>query len=332
MAEFDFPSTSLTNGQTYTANGVTFVWDSTNGAWKKNPASATKGQKGEPSTVAGPPGADGNDGNDGTPGTPGSSIKGEPGADNSTKGQKGEAGADNSTKGQKGEPSTVAGPPGADNSTKGQKGEQGTSGSATINNNADNRVITGSSTSGELNGEQNFTYDGNNATLTHTSGQIDLNASDGSIEITRTSSGAFIDFKNDVNEDSDARITENGGGFIMTGVIQNASVASAWVQFNGTGTVSIQSDINVSTITDYGVGDYQVNYSNQLKDGNNSTTDYQAISLAITGTVYNVPGQLAHTHPFVYTADKNHVRFLCYKTEQSTHRADQPYAGVIVFS
>ena len=75
------------------------------------------------------------------------------------------------------------------------------------------------------------------------------------------------------------------------------------VQFNGTGTVSIQSDVN-STITDYGVGDYQVNYSNQLKDGNNSTTDYQAISLAITGTVYNVPGQLAHTHPFVYTADK----------------------------
>ena len=45
MAAFNFPN-SPNNGDTYTANGVTFVYDSTNGAWKKNPASATKGQKG----------------------------------------------------------------------------------------------------------------------------------------------------------------------------------------------------------------------------------------------------------------------------------------------
>ena len=52
MAAFDFPS-NPNNGDTYTANDVTFVYDSTNGAWRKNPASATKGQKGEPSTSAG---------------------------------------------------------------------------------------------------------------------------------------------------------------------------------------------------------------------------------------------------------------------------------------
>ena len=66
MAAFDFPS-NPSNGDTYTANGVTFVYDSSNGAWKKNPASLSKGVKGEPGT----------------------SIKGDKG-DN--KGQKGEPG------------------------------------------------------------------------------------------------------------------------------------------------------------------------------------------------------------------------------------------------
>ena len=46
MAAFDFPS-NPSNGDTYTANGVTFVYDVSNGAWKKNPASATQGDKGQ---------------------------------------------------------------------------------------------------------------------------------------------------------------------------------------------------------------------------------------------------------------------------------------------
>jgi hypothetical protein len=44
----------------------------------------------------------------------------------------------------------------------------------TINNNADNRVITGSGTSGTLNGETNFTYDGTDLILT--SGSANSNA------------------------------------------------------------------------------------------------------------------------------------------------------------
>ena len=45
--------------------------------------------------------------------------------------------------------------------TSGSSGSSGTSGTATINNNADNRIITGSATAGELNGESNLTFDGN---------------------------------------------------------------------------------------------------------------------------------------------------------------------------
>lgn len=42
----------------------------------------------------------------------------------------------------------------------------------------------------------------------------------------------------------------------------------AWVNFNGTGTVAIRASGNVSSITDNGVGDYTVNFSNALQDQN----------------------------------------------------------------
>jgi uncharacterized protein (AIM24 family) len=44
----------------------------------------------------------------------------------------------------------------------------------------------------------------------------------------------------------------------------------AWVNFNGTGTVAIRASGNVSSITDNGVGDYTVNFTNAMPDGNYS--------------------------------------------------------------
>ena len=40
----------------------------------------------------------------------------------------------------------------------------------------------------------------------------------------------------------------------------------AWVNFNGTGTVAIRASLNVSSITDNGVGDYTVNFTTALAD------------------------------------------------------------------
>ena len=48
--------------------------------------------------------------------------------------------------------------------------------------------------------------------------------------------------------------------------------AKAWVNFNGTGTVSIRADGNVSSITDEGTGQYKVNFSSSLGDVNYSAT------------------------------------------------------------
>ena len=66
-------------------------------------------------------------------------------------------------------------------------------------------------------------------------------------------------------------------------------------------------DMNVSTITDYGVGDYQVNFTRQLRNSSNNVTDYLAVSFAINGGVYNVSGQLAHTHAL--STGNGHVDF-----------------------
>jgi hypothetical protein len=47
-------------------------------------------------------------------------------------------------------------------------------------------------------------------------------------------------------------------------------VCKAWVNFNGTGVVSIRDSFNVSSITDNGVGDYTVNFENAMNDENYS--------------------------------------------------------------
>lgn len=47
-------------------------------------------------------------------------------------------------------------------------------------------------------------------------------------------------------------------------------VAKAWINFNGTGVVSIRDDFNVSNIIDNGVGDYIINFSSPFANTNYS--------------------------------------------------------------
>jgi hypothetical protein len=44
--------------------------------------------------------------------------------------------------------------------------------------------------------------------------------------------------------------------------------ARAWVNFNGTGTVAIRDDRNVTSITDYGTGTYGVNFTTAMPNAN----------------------------------------------------------------
>lgn len=59
----------------------------------------------------------------------------------------------------------------------------------------------------------------------------------------------------------------------------------AWVNFNGTGTVAIREDGNVTSITDNGTGDYTVNFTTAMPDANysaNVTTQTGGIASAVT--------------------------------------------------
>ena len=78
-------------------------------------------------------------------------------------------------------------------------------------------------------------------------------------------------------------LTTNGAGaFSFTTVSGGGggSGAAAWVTFNGTGTPSITQQSNVASITDLGVGRYQINFSSALSSAN----------YALAGFVYDSAG------------------------------------------
>jgi hypothetical protein len=130
MAAFDFPN-SPSVGNTYTANGVTFQWNGS--VWTRY--SASTGAQGS----TGPTGAQGAVGSTGAQGATGST---------------GPTGAQGAT-----------GPTGA----QGAQGHQGTAGSSTtINSNTNNYVVTATGTANTLQGEANFTWDGNKIHATAT--------------------------------------------------------------------------------------------------------------------------------------------------------------------
>lgn len=53
---------------------------------------------------------------------------------------------------------------------------------------------------------------------------------------------------------------------------QTGTLCRAWVNFNGTGTVAIRASFNVSSITDNGTGNYNVNFTTAMPDA-----DYAAL-------------------------------------------------------
>ena len=65
-----------------------------------------------------------------------------------------------------------------------------------------------------------------------------------------------------------ARITSDGDFRFNSGYgsVATAFGVRAWVNFQGTSTVTIRDSGNVSSITDNGTGDYTVNFSNAMPD------------------------------------------------------------------
>jgi hypothetical protein len=58
----------------------------------------------------------------------------------------------------------------------------------------------------------------------------------------------------------------------------------AWVNFNGTGTVAIRDSGNVSSITDNGTGDYNVNFTTAMPDVNYSISGLSSLTVTANQT------------------------------------------------
>jgi len=103
--------------------------------------------------------------------------------------------------------------------------------------------------------------------------------------------------------------------------------ARAWVNFNGTGTVAIRSSGNVSSITDRGLGYYQVNYTTAMPDAN-----YAAIASPSGQYGTNMGGQTG-----MYTTNSNtefaplttSCRFVF--NNYSSNNYDATYVNFVVF-
>ena len=74
------------------------------------------------------------------------------------------------------------------------------------------------------------------------------------------------------NAVSTSKLLDSAVTTAKLGSNEQAGLAKAWVNFNGTGTVAIRAAFNVSSITDNGVGDYTVNFTAALADANYAPT------------------------------------------------------------
>ena len=65
-----------------------------------------------------------------------------------------------------------------------------------------------------------------------------------------------------------ATIQDTSGNNSSTPAQVAGGRAKAWVNFNGTGTVAIRDDFNVSSITDHASGDYTANFTTAMANAN----------------------------------------------------------------
>jgi len=73
------------------------------------------------------------------------------------------------------------------------------------------------------------------------------------------------------------------------------TLCRAWVNFNGTGTVAIRDDFNVSSITDNGTGDYTVTFTNAMPSANYAVTLGYETSVASSNVIRVENGTQATT-------------------------------------
>ena len=100
-----------------------------------------------------------------------------------------------------------------------------------------------------------------------------------------------------VNSDAD-------GVAVGTGGISQARVAKAWVNFDGSGTVSIRDSYNIASVTDNGTGDWTLNYSTAMSNTSYVVFGNGANVIGVSGTVMTQTWTAEQTTPFTTSASR----------------------------
>ncbi len=112
--------------------------------------------------------------------------------------------------------------------------------------------------SGNASGTGTFTIASPNSNTDRT---LSLPDASGTVQVSGNPiSGTTASFSGNVTLGSSVLATPTGSAPSYT--------CRAWVNFNGTGTVAIRASGNVTSITDNGTGDYTVNFTTAMPDGN----------------------------------------------------------------
>jgi len=90
-----------------------------------------------------------------------------------------------------------------------------------------------------------------------------------------------------------------GNNSIATSFVANGS-AKAWINFNGTGTVAIRDSFSVSSISDAGTGNYDINLASAMANANYANSGMSADLAAGAYVCYESPSTIATTAIGIY--------------------------------
>ena len=106
--------------------------------------------------------------------------------------------------------------------------------------------------------------------------------------------------------------------------------AKAWVEFNGTGTVSIRDDYNVNTIGDNGVGDYTINFDTAMPNANYAKSG--ASTLHVGGGWSCVYFDAKNVSPYSQAPTTSNCRITTSYSGSTSNCNDSSRVSVIVWS
>ena len=128
-------------------------------------------------------------------------------------------------------------------------------------------------------------------------------------------------------------IQDTSGGNQSTSEQIARGRAKAWVNFNGSGTVAIRDDFNVTSITDGGTGLYTVNYTNSMANANYAWVGQIGYSGDTTNSLLNVEALSGNSNSYSSTTTTSLLKVETVYVDASTNRTrfDALYVAISVF-